>query len=248
MKGVPGLLVALALALVGALCNWFYMQQKSRELDLVEFIRIDGGIKAGEVFREDHLKGIPIPQRVAVRLKESAPLYRDVATIVGMTAYRDFQDGEVMLQQDLRTPPGNDLKKDLGPNEQVIWVTVDSRGFVPSFLSGGDEISFIVAKLGAAVPTPIDTAGGKIPSSTDVLGPFRILALGNRRGSSDRAKAAGFSQVLENVLAISVARVSETQLEPRAQELLDRLRLTNNQALGVVMHSDKKPAARGTTP
>jgi len=242
MKGIPGLLVALGLGIAGALANWFYMAQKARELDMVEFIGIaDSGVKAGEVFKSEHLVRVPIPQRFALRLRDSAPTYRDASLVIGTTAYRDFRDGEIVLHQDLLAPPGYDLKKDLGPNDQVVWVTVDSRGFVPSFFSGGDEVSFIVPKMSSNAPPRGASPGAAQPSAqTELIGPFHILALGNRRGSYERTRAAGQLQSQENVIAIRVKRVSENQLEPKAQELLDRLRLSNNQALGIVMHSGKR--------
>lgn len=239
MKGVPGLLIALGLAIAGALCNWFYMAQKSRELDLVQFVAVaDGGIREGDVIQAGQLIPVSIPLRYAQRLKEAAPPYADVATIVGMVAYRDFMEGEIMLTQDLRTPPGNDLKRDLGANEVAIWINVDSRGFVPQFLSGGDEVSFIVPAAGART-SPVSEPGQAV-QSTEVIGPFYILALGNRRGSSERARVVGQSSSAENVLAIRVKKISDTQLEDKAQLLLSRLKFSGNQALGLVMHSDRK--------
>jgi Flp pilus assembly protein CpaB len=239
MKGVPGLLIALGLAIAGALCNWFYMAQKSRELDLVQFVAVaDGGIREGDVIQAGQLIPVSIPLRYAQRLKEAAPPYADVATIVGMVAYRDFMEGEIMLTQDLRTPPGNDLKRDLGANEVAIWINVDSRGFVPQFLSGGDEVSFIVPAAGTRT-SPVSEPGQAV-QSTEVIGPFYILALGNRRGSSERARVAGQSSSAENVLAIRVKKISDTQLEDKAQLLLSRLKFSGNQALGLVMHSDRK--------
>lgn len=244
MKGVPGLLVALALGIAGGLANWFYMAQKAKSMDMVQFIAVKGGIKAGEVFRADQLDRVPVPQLYAVRLKESAPLFADASIVVGSPAFRDFRDGEIILTQDLLTPAGFDLKKDLGPNDDVIWVTVDARGFVPSFLSGGDEVSFIVPKLGSGRPIPVESNGGaRVASETELVGPFHILALGSRRGDYARTKAAGYAQVQENILAVRVERVSETELEPKAQLLLERLRLSNNQALGLVMHATKKKEA-----
>jgi Flp pilus assembly protein CpaB len=239
MKGVPGLLIAVGLAIAGALCNWFYMAQKSRELDLVQFVAVaEGGIRDGDVIQSANLISIPIPQRYAQRLKEVAPPYADVSTIVGMTAYRDFSEGELILHQDLRSPPGNDLKRDLGPDEVAIWIGVDGRGFVPQFLSGGDEVSFLVPAAGNREPV---TEPGNAPSlATELIGPFYVLALGNRRGSSERAKTTGQSQGSENVIAIRVKKISDTQLEEKAQLLLNRLQFSGNQALRLVMHSDRK--------
>lgn len=240
MKGVPGLLIAVGLAIVGALCNWFYMAQKARELDMDQFIAVaEGGIREGEVIQSGQLISVPIPLRYAGRLKEVAPKYADVSSVAGMTAYRDFQEGELILHQDLRTPPGNDLKRDLGANEVAIWINVDSRGFVPQFLSGGDEVSFIVPAAGART-TPVTEPGQMNNESTEVIGPFYILALGSRRGTYERSRVVGQSVGSENTLAIRVKKVSDTQLEERAQLLLSRLKFSGNQALGVVMHSDRK--------
>jgi hypothetical protein len=241
MKGVPGLLIAVGLAIAGGLCNWFYMAQKSRELDLVQFVGVaEAGIKQGDIIQSSSLTSIPIPLRYAQRLKEVAPTYNDISTVVGMTAYRDFQGGELVLTQDLKTPPNNDLKRDLGTDEVAIWVNVDSRGFVPQFFAGGDEVSFIVPAVGPRQATAISQPGQQLDQPTEVIGPFYILALGNRRGTADRAKAAGMSQTAENVIAIRVKKVSGTQLEEKAQLLLSRLRLSGNQALGLVMHSERK--------
>lgn len=241
MKGVPGLLIAVGLAIAGGLCNWFYMAQKSRELDLVQFVGVaEAGIKQGDIIQSSSLTSIPIPLRYAQRLKEVAPTYNDISTVVGMTAYRDFQGGELVLTQDLKTPPNNDLKRDLGTDEVAIWVNVDSRGFVPQFFAGGDEVSFIVPAVAPRQATAISQPGQQLDQPTEVIGPFYILALGNRRGTADRAKAAGMSQTSENVIAIRVKKVSGTQLEEKAQLLLSRLRLSGNQALGLVMHSERK--------
>lgn len=245
MKGVPGLLIAVGLAIGGGLCNWFYMAQKSRELDLIQFVGVaESGIKMGETIQASNLTPIPIPLRYAQRLKEVAPTYNDLATLVGMTAYRDFQGGELVLTQDLKTPPNNDLKRDLGTDEVAIWVNVDSRGFVPQFFSGGDEVSFIVPAAGGRAASSVSQPGQAVDQPTEVIGPFYILALGNRRGTAERAKASGMSQSSENVIAIRVKKTSDTQLDEKAQLLLSRLRLSGNQALGLVMHSERKAKAK----
>ncbi|MDB5391988.1 MAG: hypothetical protein JWM11_7634 [Planctomycetaceae bacterium] len=243
MKGVPGLLIAVGLAIAGALCNWFYMAQKSRELDLVQFVAVaEGGIREGDTIQHGQLIPVPIPLRYAQRLKEVAPYYSDVSTIVGMTAYREFLEGELILTQDLRTPASNDMKRDLGPNEVAIWINVDSRGFVPQYFSGGDEVSFRVAAAGSR--DPVTQPGQPLNvSPEEVIGPFYILALGNRRGTSERARMSGQGQGAESVIAIRVKKISETQLEEKAQLLLSHLKFSNNQALGLVMHSDHKAKA-----
>lgn len=249
MKGVPGLLIAVGLAIVGGLCNWFYMAQKTSELELVRFIGVAGeGIKRGDIIQASQLTPIDIPLRYAQRIKAAAPTYNDISTVVGMPAYRDFMVGEIILTQDLQTPPNNDLKRDLGPDEVAIWVNVDSRGFVPQFFSGGDEISFIVPAVGAraaAAAGPVSQPGQIIDQPTETIGPFYILALGSRRGSADRASVGGVSsQASEGVIAIRVKKLNDTQLDEKAQLLLSRLRLSGNQALGLVMHPERKGKAK----
>lgn len=246
MKGVPGLLIAVGLAIIGGLCNWFYMAQKARELDMVNFVGVsEGGIRRGEIIQDSNLVAIPIPLRSALRIKAAAPTYADKSTIIGMPAYRDFLGGEIVLTQDLQTPPNNDLKRDLGADEVAIWVNVDSRGFVPQFFSGGDEVSFIVPTVGSRAAASITNPGVAVDQPTEVIGPFYILALGSRRGSADRANASGISSGSEGVIAIRAKKVSDTQLDEKSQLLLSRLRLSGNQALGLVMHPEKKGKAKG---
>ena len=241
MKGVPGLLIALGLAIAGGLLNWFYMAQQARQLELINFVGVAaGGIKQGDLILDSNLTPIPIPLKYALRLKEAAPTFGDKSTVVGMTAYRDFQEGELILTQDLKTPPNNDLKRDLGKDEVAIWVNVDSRGFVPQFFSGGDEVSFIVAAVGSGPVNLAPQPGQAVDQPTETIGPFYILALGNRRGNAERAKASGISQSSESVIAIRVKQTKDNQLEPKAQLLISRLRLSGNQALGLVMHAEKK--------
>lgn len=241
MKGVPGLLIAVGLAIAGGLCNWFYMAQKAREHDLVQFVAVGpDGINQGDIIQESHLTPVGIPRAVSLRLKEVAPTYSDIATVVGMPAYRNFQGGEILLTQDLKTPPNNDLKRDLGTDEVAIWVNVDSSGFVPQFFAGGDEVSFIVPAIGPRQPESVSQPGKPISQPTEIVGPFYILALGNRRGTADRAQASGMSQSSEAVIAIRIKKTSDSQLEEKAQLLLSRLRLSGNKALGLVMHPERK--------
>jgi hypothetical protein len=237
MKGVPGLLVALGLGIAGAACNWFYMAQKAAGLEIVQFVGIrEGGVKAGQIFKSEHLVPVPIPRQHALRLIDSALPYTDVPTIVGTTAYRDFREGEIILRQDLAAPPSSDLREELGPDEEAISIPVDGRGFVPSLFSPGHEVSFIVPRSGSAAPgTP-----GRGSVETEKIGPFFILAIGTRRGSFDRARAAGTSQAQENIVTIRVKKLNDKEFDSKTEQLLSRLRATGGQALGIVMHPKRR--------
>jgi len=50
MKGAPGLLFAIGLGIVAAFCNWLYLANKGKQLEMVSFIAIaeDVKIRAGD--------------------------------------------------------------------------------------------------------------------------------------------------------------------------------------------------------
>lgn len=250
MKGVPGLLIAVALGITGAFCNWMYLAQKGQELDRVEFIGIAEGrtINPGDKFVDSDFQPIPIPRIAVGNLDKAAPLWDELATVRGMTATRSYSPGDIVLRQHLLTPPQNDIKKLLAPDERVMWLPVDTRGFVSSLVSAGDQVSFIVPRLGAAGPPLAEvestTAAPPVaPQATEIIGPYRILALGNRLGSREVLAAAGVSTAQENVMAVAV-KVVGNSLDEKGQQLSDLLRQTNFQQVQVLLHppSDAKKA------
>lgn len=249
MKGVTGLIVAAALGIVGAFCNWFYLAQKSRDLEKVDFIAIssDVTINPGDKFKSSDLVPVSIPKQSVGNLLQSAPLYSDLKTVVGMAATRTYLPGELLLNQDLRTPPERDVTKQLGENERVMFIPIDTRTFVPALFDAGNQISFVVPKFGG--PTPIPPEGQPPPERvaipTETIGPFRILALGNRLGTPETQRAVGGSPSQENVVAVAVKMVGGS-LDPTGQKLSDLLRLTNFQGVQVLLHP-KAAAVKGRT-
>lgn len=245
MKGVPGLMIALGLGIAGAFCNWLYLAQKGQALERVEFIGIDEGtrINPGDKFNEAHFRRISIPRSAVGNLDKAAFQWSEVQTVVGMAAIKSYSPGEILLRQDLRTPPQNDIKKLLAPNERVMWIPVDTRTFVSSLVSAGDQISFLVPRGIRVSPAPAsaegDSSGAAAPAtagtSPEMIGPFRILALGNRLGSREVLSAAGVSAAQENVMAVAV-KVTAGELDERGQRLSDLLRQTNFQQVQVLLH------------
>ena len=69
----------------------------------------------------------------------------------------------------------------------------------------------------------------------EIIGPFRVLSLGNRLGSSEVMQANHIPQVQENVMTISVQVVGD-ELEPKAKKLWEALRRTNFRGVGVLLH------------
>ncbi len=238
MKGASGLAIAGALAIVGALCNWLYLQQKSHDMEKIQFIGIadDVEINPGDKFKETDLISVAIPRSSLGNLEKVAYRWDIKETVVGTPASRSYLPGELILRQDLRTLPQRDIKKLLRDNERVMWIPVDTRSFVPALVAAGDLVSFVVPNYGGVFPQPAaGEAPNAAPGPSEILGPFRILALGDRLGTYDVQKASGAAVVQENVMAVAV-KVDKGALDPLGQKLSDILRITNFQQVQVLLH------------
>lgn len=263
MKGIQGLIIAIGLGIVGAIFNFAYLGSKARELETVDFIGIksDVTVARGERLSEAHLDRVAIPHNAVHNLKDYAYLYSDRNTVVGQAVWRVLEGGSILLRNDLKTPPqeltfGQDVKP--GVEELALGVPIDSRKLVPSLIVPGDTVSFVVSQIGGPTlaPTPAP-APGSSPSASDserltptaaapnlrpgisgnveLIGPFKILSLGNRLGSPDVMRASRTPQVQENVMMILV-RKEGGQLEPEAVKLLKLLDETNSRPLGYLLH------------
>ena len=128
------------------------------------------------------------------------------------------------------------LPLDADAEEWAMFVPVDTRTFVPALVKPGDLVSFWTVDA----PTLAGPQGG-MPATVPMVGPFRVLAVGNRLSSADVMKAAGVAQTQENVMTISIGRVrsgggTKSRLDDRTIELLGYLRATNYRGMGVTLH------------
>ncbi len=245
MNGYKGLAIAAVLGVLGAILNWFYLDSKVQELDSVEYLGIAQStvIRPGDRFTEEQLVKVAIPKNAQGELPHFAVLYSDRQTVIGMPAVRLYAGGELVLRQDLKSPPpALSLARE---NERAMWIPVDTRTFVPSLVNPGDMVSFLVGETPtpAAEPGP-DGEEAENPPPTplptaELIGPFRVLSLGNRLGSSEVLKAAGISQQQENVMTVSI-NVNGGQLDPKAAKLWRLLRLSSFQQVGVLLHPHTK--------
>ena len=243
MKGIQGLLLSLGLGLAGAVCNWFYLERLAGKEAKVSFIGIkaDAQINVGDTLLQSHLIKVDIPKSAVGNLDQVAPPWSDLSLVVGQPSTRSYRGGELVMQQDTRSPGSKDLNDKLGKDEVAIWIPIDTRTFNSMRVNPDDEVSFILpnSALGGPSPTPV---GGQPNGSTnsDIVGMFRILELGNRTGRPEVQKAAGSRQANENVIAI-VAKFAGGRLDAKAERVTEYMRSTKSQGLQVILHPKKKP-------
>ena len=101
MKGMPGILIAAGLGIVGAFCNWVYVDSHKRNYEKVEIPKANvGGLDS-----------------VAVRWDQRE-------TVAGYHATKSYRGGEILLHRDLETMAQQDLTKDLDDNQVLFPVVV----------------------------------------------------------------------------------------------------------------------------
>lgn len=249
MKGIQGLIVAAALGVLGAALNWLYLSEQSRGFSSVHFIAVRTGtvIHPGDAIRDDHLMNVAVPKAQSENLKDVVYLWQDLSTVVNIKATREYKGGEFLLRSDYKTPrPELALK----PFERLIWVTVDSRAFVPELVDPGNEVTFIVpvpvdskptpagttsALPEGAPPEPVREAANAPGSNLEMIGPFKIGSLGNRLGTIEVMRAGNQTPTQERQIGI-IVKWEANKLEPNAMKLQDRLQRVNFSNVGIILH------------
>ncbi|MBO52227.1 MAG: hypothetical protein CMJ69_15780 [Planctomycetaceae bacterium] len=241
MKGAQGIMIAVAMGVVGFVCNWLYLEREASRVELVSFVGVSqpADVKRGDVIQSDDLVPISMPKSHESQLAQVAVLWDQRDLVIGQKAARDLAvsgEAELVMHRDLTTPAIKDINELIADNERVMWLPVDSRTFNPQHVDPGDQVSFRIPEFGKGASRSQPTeAGGKI------LGPFRILALGNRKGRRDVRQAAGLASGAENVIAVAVkVENPDGKLEPKAETLAGILAVNNFQGVQVLLHRRNK--------
>jgi hypothetical protein len=264
MKGIHGLIVAIALGAAGAAANFYYLNTEAQKKDMVGFIGIKKGVivARGERLTEDNLVKVEIPANHVGNLKDYACRWEELVGVKDMRVWRTLDsktDGALLLRSDWKTPPE---ELELGKDEVIRWIPVDSRSFEPSLVTPGDQVSFLLPKLPAgptrapqpkpaAEPgTPLADPSGIPPSQPkaeeadiaqmpanqiEIIGPFTVLSVGNRLGDAKLMQAAKIPQLRENLLGIRVSAKRPGEAE-KAAILWDRLQAVNFRQIGIQRH------------
>ena len=237
MKGAQGIMIAVALGVVGFVCNWLYLEGQASGDQMVQFVGVasEARVNQGDVFQDEHLVPIPVPKKYQGELALVAYRWSDRNLVVGQRAARTMAtDGtELVLHPDLTTPAASDINETIADDERVMWLPVDSRTFLPQHVDPGDQVSFRIPEFGSTSSTKNQPTAG----SGQIIGPFRILALGNRKGRRNVRQAAGLASGAENVIAIAVkVEQPDGKLEARAETLAGIVAINNFQGVQVLLH------------
>lgn len=238
MRGLAGIIVAIGLGILGAILNFFYLAQQASKMEKVSFVAIDSSaqLNLGDKFKEAHFSKVDIPRNNLGNLEQVGVLWSDRSTVIDMQATKAYRGGELLLQQDLRTPPEKAISQLLGANELARSVPVDPRSFVPELLAPGDLVSFVVPQLPGNTRTGSSNQPGSTSTSTQVLGPFQVLSLGARLGDSDVRRANNLPRTQEHLLSVRIRRQEDGRLEAQAELLFQYLSSTSNSPLQLVVH------------
>ena len=245
MKGITGIIIAVALALTGGICNWLYLQKQADSYRRIGFVKVKTDhIRLGDQFKPDHLEQVQFPEAFLGNLEKVAVRWSDKDSIIGTRATRVYVRDQLVLHEDLRTPPARPINELLGKNEREMTLPIDNRMFNPGHVNPGDEVSFWFPKV-ARGPAAPGSADNPVPTDEEeIIGPFRILAIGNRRGSREVQKASGQRVGSESSISISITIQDNGQPEIRASRLKQMFAMTNGKGVQILLHPTAKPAAR----
>ena len=243
MKGIQGIVIALGLGVVGAVCNFLYVSQQARDFEKVAFVSIatDARINLGDLLKEEHFQKVEIPRQNIGNLDKVAVLWTARGSAAGMRATRSYLGGEILLQQELRTPAARDSSDLLGEDEVLRWVPIDPRSIVAEHVNPGNYVSFEVQIFGtqqAEPPDPSETTQNPAADSVELIGPFEIMSLGSRKGRREFLAAQGVRSGQGNPIGIRV-KLIDGKMEEKAERLFEALRLSGGKGVQILLHSSK---------
>jgi len=226
MKGMQGLIIAIVLGLIGFGFNMYYLN-KSRDFDSKEFIGIHrkADVKRGTPLAKSHLKKITIPKEHVGNLHEYALPWSDVDAIVGRKSIRNYEVGGLLLRNDFRTAPDEIV---LVGGETAISIPIDTRTTITSQIVPGEtRVSFYI---------PADGIGNSGSNNPRWIGPFDVLAVGSRMGSTDVVDGTSRRSNRENMLTLKATN-QEGKQSSRMTTLLGYLTASNFKPLRLKIHA-----------
>jgi hypothetical protein len=165
---------------------------------------------------------ISIPKVHIGNLDKVAVKYDSRSAVIGDKAKKTYTGDELIMQDDLRTPGILQPIEKLGTNEIAVQIPVDTSSFVASRVNPGDQIGFAVKPL-----TKLSPGSKKEPSEADnnsskefeILGPYDLIMIGDRTGSTEIYKATQGNSKNENILTFR-GKIKDKKLDQETEKLI----------------------------
>jgi len=231
------LVAAVIFGLLAGLVNFNLLRKSSKSIDAgaEKFVQIKSSMELGQEFTEEKLVPITVPEsimQIGNSWQLAAVRWADRAILFNRPASRNMTTGDIVFHRDVQEPKE---RLDLRPDEVAIHVPLSGVVFQPELISVGDFVGFALAddKAGFALnegsqrnplfsneqPAEAPPADPRLEDerleSGDVIGPFRLVAIGPRADPSAR-----HPQTSVNVIAVAGRIGPEQRLDRASQQLL----------------------------
>ena len=105
MKGAQGIMIAVAMGVVGFVCNWLYLEREASRVELVSFVGVSqpADVKRGDVIQSGDLVPISMPKSHESQLAQVAVLWDQRDLVIGQKAARDLAvsgEAELVMHRD----------------------------------------------------------------------------------------------------------------------------------------------------
>ncbi|QGJ70682.1 Hypothetical protein PBC10988_23800 [Planctomycetales bacterium 10988] len=163
------LFLPIGLGAVAGYLNYLALQEKPK---VFQYTQTSKALSPGkDEFKESSLEVLVTTQEIP-----PAILFTDRAVLYGKPVPRSFEEGDLLLLRDIDASNQISLQAD----ETAIEVPLQGVDFEPTLLGVGKQIGFVVEKA-----IDRDTTNYDEESKYEVIGPFRIVSVGNRLAKGD---------------------------------------------------------------
>lgn len=139
--------------------------------------------------------------------------------------------------------PGEDMVSFIFSTNRGVPTLAAPEGRTGSSTPGKTEAGKPGADKAEPAAAPAEVASRQASGGgPEIVGPFKVLALGNRLGNMDVMRAAKIPQTQENVIGI-LAKLEGGKLEPKAARLWTLLEATNFRQVTVYKHAPQSKDA-----
>jgi hypothetical protein len=229
------LALPVGLGVVAAVVNWATVSAK---LQPEAFVAVNVNLAAGQPVRPADLAKIELSGDLG-SLREAAIPWEHRAAVYHRAVPRDLVAGDIVLWRDA-TALLDELPRD---GEDKLSIPLSDIPFIPRFILVGQEVGFWIAGAEEEISPPPDASdedlsGAAVTPKGEYVGPFRVLAVGER-ATPGEPSANDVRGRVNQVLTIAVKLDPQTRrLDEKTQHLLSLLNNHRRQRIvAILLHS-----------